>query len=741
MSKKPIKHTVDHVERHLELVKQIKHHDHLYYNLHTPTLLDPEYDQLFKDLKTLETEHPELITLDSPTQRVAGNVAKNQPKVKHLTPMLSLYTETDFTSEGAHAFVRRVKERLTGDAEYARPTGLSYCCELKFDGLALTLLYRDGKLISAGTRGDGEYGEDVTANAMAMDCIPTVLRSSGNKDVLLNSILEVRGEVMMPKSRFQLINAALQAQGKKLYVNERAAAAGSLRLKDTQAMKERGLVFYAYSASDPSGHLEQPSQHQWLAKLKKWGFPVHELVATRDTPEGLIAFHEQVSKVRDKLDFHVDGVVYKVDSIAMQDRLGFTGREPRWATAHKFEPEEAMTRVEAIDIQVGRTGKLTPVARVTPVFVGGVTISNVTLHNEDHIRKLGVQVDDDVLVRRAGDVIPEIFDIMDRGGVAVVKGSCTSGYVFPTQCPSCGSPVQREEGKADQYCSNTMSCPAQLKQAILHMTGRKALNVIGLGEKLVDQLVDLGVIKSVVDVFCLGMRARVNNDPKAMVKEAQDHVRNLLPDTDTVDMEAALVLSEITGVGRLTATNLARAIEQAKTTTLTKFIYSLGIRNTGEGTAKRLVKHYHCLHAIEWASEAELTQIKDIGPIVAKSVHSFFKDPANQEVLSMLMLLGVRWPEETFVSPTEEQHFAGKTFVITGTAANTSRELLKELIEAGGGSVSSSVNAKTSYVIAGQNAGSKLAKASAFNVPVIMMDGAMGFLTQSASNPSADPPW
>ena len=721
------------LQYHTRLVNRIEENNRLYYELNTPQVSDAQYDEDLKELRELERKCPELVSKSSPTQKVASSLTKNSIKVKHLTPMLSLYTETDFSQEGAQAFVKRIKNQITGDENYPTPTGLNYCCELKFDGLAINLLYKEGTLVQASTRGDGEYGEDVTANAKMM---PSIIQQLGgrlegihsykigkpNRQDLFPSTLEIRGEVLMPKSQFERINKELVRQGKKPYVNERAAAAGSMRLNDPKTMSERGLIFYAYALGEDLDWFEGYTQSKILKTLKDMGVSVHPSYKVVNSVQGLIDYHETVRSLRSTLDFHIDGVVYKVESLATQDKLGYSGREPRWATAHKFEPEEALTTIQAIDIQVGRTGKLTPVARLTPVFVGGVTITNVTLHNEDHIKRLGVQVGDGVLVRRAGDVIPEIFDIMDRGGVAVVKGSCTSGYVFPTHCPECGGLVIREEGKADHYCSNKLGCPAQLKQAIIHLTSRKALNVIGMGESMVDLLVDSGVVKTLVDIYCIGLRDELEGT-KFSFEETIDDIKNV--DSHHVQKRSwrlcHFTLTQKLKLGDMISTNLCNSLNDSKSTTLPKFLYSLGIPNAGEGTAKRLVNHYGTLEAIMSASEEDLSTIKDIGPVVAKSLYSFFKDVNNQMTIKTFQELGVHWNNKPVVAQSTSQSLSGKTFVITGTSPGVSREKLTQLIEANGGSVSGNVTAKTSYVIAGDNAGSKLAKAKELNASIISM--------------------
>lgn len=665
----------DIAKRHQDLVKQIEHHNTQYYTLNEPTVSDAAYDKLLVKLRALEESHPELVTETSPTQKVSGKASNRLPKVKHLTPMLSLYTETDYSEVGAQSFVKRVNEALTGTSNVYIPD-LLYCCELKFDGLGIDLVYEDGVLVRASTRGDGEYGEDVTQNARAMASIPASLQKGSWIVRDFPKVLEVRGEVLMPKSAFRCINQTLLSQGKKPYVNERAAAAGALRLLDPKVTAERGLIFYAYSVSTFTEDVHITRQSSWLVQLKDWGFPVYDLVRVVPDALGMMAYHDRVLELRDTLDFCIDGVVYKVDSLEAQKQLGYSGREPKWATAHKFQAETATTVVEAIDIQVGRTGKLTPVARLKPVSVGGVTISNVTLHNDAIIKALDIRVGDVVEVHRAGDVIPEIVSVLAR------DPSHTSPYVFPTTCPSCHSPVEKEEEEADYRCTGGLICPDQRKQAILHFAQRKAMNIVGLGDKLVDRLVDTGLVRSVVDLY------HPNTFRKLLLGEAMTN-------------------------------NLLKAVEDSKQTTLPKFLYSLGIRHTGEGTSKRLVQRYGTLEGIRGASEAELETVKDIGPTVAKSVHTFFCDVRNNEIVDKLRSLGVTWSESTPESSEAFFPLQGLTFVITGASAGLSREALKELLESLGGTVSGSVTSHTSFLLAGNDAGSKLSKALELGIPVV----------------------
>lgn len=688
-----------------ELVQKLKQYNEQYYGLNTPTVSDAEYDRLFNELRDLEAQYPELVSTESPTQKPSGTVAKGFKKVKHTSPMLSLYTETNYTEEGAYSFTRRVSEFLVSN-KIGERVDRAYCCEMKFDGLAVSLRYEDGVLVQAATRGDGEYGEDVTENARAIASIPKKLKGADDFVMQYPKVLEVRGEVLMPRSVFKAINEVLVLQGKKPYVNPRNAAAGSLRLLDSESVKQRGLIFYAYSVANADELPYIKQQSTWLSQLKDWGFPVFDVIRVTKEPHELIDYHQTALTLREKLDFDIDGVVYKIDSIDLQKQLGFSGREPRWATAHKFKPEVETTLVESIDIQVGRTGKLTPVARVKPIFVGGTTISNVTLHNGSEIARLGLDIGDEVYVRRAGDVIPEITSVASKA----IEGSV---YTIPRSCPDCGSPVMKKDDEVDYRCTGGLICPAQRKQGILHFCQRKAMNIEGLGDKLVEQLVDSGIVESVVDIYCLGLRNKAKQENFTI----EDLAKQLTLAKQT--QLAIQTLSELDRMGEGSATNLVAAIHASKHTTLPKFLYSLGIRYAGEGTAKRLTAHFGTLEAIMQATQAQLEEVKDVGPVVAKSVCSFFSDERNINIVKMLKLLGVTWPDKH--ANLDHLPLKGMRFVITGSCEGLPREAIKELLEAKGATVSDSVNKNTDYLIAGDNAGAKLVKAHELFVPVVPM--------------------
>ena len=668
---------------------QLNHWAHQYYVQDAPTVPDAEYDRLYRELQALEAEHPELITPESPTQRVIGAVMEGLAPVRHAVPMLSIYTETDTEATGAQAFDARVRREL-GLADSDPP--IEYVAEPKFDGLAMSLRYENGRMVQAATRGDGEVGEDVTHNVRTIRQIPLVLPEA------VPPLLEVRGEVYMRRADFDALNERQREQGGKTFVNPRNAAAGAVRQLDSNITAQRPLSFFAYGlgAVTPPGEggPQFRTHFEMLQTLKSWGFPVAAQVQIAVGASELIAFHQQVGASRDALPYDIDGVVYKVNSLQLQRDLGFKTREPRWAVAHKYPAQEMATRIEGIDVQVGRTGKITPVARLAPVFVGGVTVTNATLHNLFEIRKKGVRVGDQAIVRRAGDVIPEV--------VGVIPGN-RAGYVpnfrMPAQCPVCGSDVVREKGEANHRCTGGLFCAAQRKEAILHFAARRAMDIEGLGDKLVDQLVDANVIRTLPDLYRLGLSALV------MLERMADR----------------------------SALNLLAALEKSKQTTLPRFLFALGIRHVGESTAKDLAKHFGTLDALmgvdaaSAATEEQLLQVPDVGPIVARSVHTFFQQPHNREVVEQLRACGVTWPEG---APAERapQVLAGKTVVLTGTLPTLSRDAAKDMLEAAGAKVAGSVSKKTSYVVAGEDAGSKLAKAEELGVPVLDEAGMLALL-------------
>jgi DNA ligase (NAD+) len=671
-------------ERADALRELLHHHAHRYYVLDTPEIPDAEYDKLFRELQELEEKHPELLTPDSPTQRVGGKVLEGFAKVRHMVPMLSIRTETDIEASGARAFDARVRREL-GLAESAPP--IEYVAELKFDGLALNLRYENGVLVQAATRGDGEIGEDVTQNIRTIGQIPLRLPQDAPP------VLEVRGEVYMRRDDFEKLNElqrekiAKGAKGEKTFVNPRNAAAGAVRQLDPGIARQRPLSFFAYGWGEVSpaeqGGPALASHFEMLLLMRSLGFPVSQRTQLATGAEELIAYHQAVGGERDGLPFDIDGVVYKVNSLALQQRLGFVSREPRWAVAHKYPAQEQMTTVESIDVYVGRTGKLTPVARLAPVFVGGVTVTNATLHNEDEVHRKDVRVGDTVIVRRAGDVIPEVVAVVPEK-----RAHAAPLFKMPHRCPVCGSEAVREEGEADYRCTGGLFCGAQRKQAILHFAQRRAMDIEGLGEKLVDQMVEGNVIKTLPDLYRLGLNAIASLDRMAD-KSAQ---------------------------------NVLAALEKSKHTTLPRFLFGLGIRHVGEATAKDLARHFGKLDAIMEAGEEQLLEVPDVGPVVAQSIHLFFQQPHNREVVEQLRACGVTW-EEGEPAARAPKPLAGKTVVLTGTLPTLTRDEAKDMLEAAGAKVAGSVSKKTDYVIAGAEAGSKLDKARELGVAVLDEQG------------------
>jgi DNA ligase (NAD+) len=721
-------------ERIDALRELLHHHAHQYYVLDQPEIPDAQYDELFRELQELEERHPELITPDSPTRRVGAKALEGFAKVRHKVPMLSIRTETDIEASGARSFDARVRREL-GLADSDPP--IEYVAELKFDGLALNLRYEDGVLVQAATRGDGEIGEEVTQNIRTIGQIPLRLsphpnpppKGEGNSSSLsrgrertgvraMPAVLEVRGEVYMRRDDFERLNEqqrekiAKGAKGEKTFVNPRNAAAGAVRQLDPGIARRRPLSFFAYGW----GELTPPERggpvfethFEVLQALRAWGLPVSSHTRLATGADELIAYHQGVGRERDSLPYDIDGVVYKVNSLALQKKLGFVTREPRWAVAHKYPAQEQVTTVESIDVYVGRTGKLTPVARLAPVFVGGVTVTNATLHNEDEARRKDVRVGDTVIVRRAGDVIPEIvsvvhqsvgpepFDKLRTGSVEGLRRAQTErGPIFtmPRHCPVCGAEAVREEGEADYRCTGGLFCGAQRKQAILHFAQRRAMDIEGLGEKLVDQLVDANVIKTLPDLYRLGLNA----------------------------------LASLERMAEKSAQNVLAALEKSKHTTLPRFLFSLGIRHVGESTARDLARHFGSLDAIMNAGVEQLLEVPDVGPVVAESIHTFFQQPHNREVVEQLRACGVAWPEGA-PEARAPRPLAGKTIVLTGTLPTLSRDEAKDLLEAAGAKVAGSVSKKTDYVVAGAEAGSKLDKAQELGVTVLDEEGLRALL-------------
>jgi DNA ligase (NAD+) len=668
-------------ERADALRELLHHHSHQYYVLDAPEIPDAEYDRLFRELQALEEKYPELATPDSPTQRVGGKVLEGFAKVRHKVPMLSIRTETDIEATGAENFDTRVRREL-GLKEGDPP--VEYVAELKFDGLALSLRYEHGVLVQAATRGDGEIGEDVTQNIRTIGQIPLKLHGRH-----IPPVLEVRGEVYMRRDDFERLNElqrekiAKGAKNEKTFVNPRNAAAGAVRQLDPGIARQRPLSFYAYGWGEIEGGPAFQTHYEVLQALKDWGVPVSDRVMIAHGAQDLVKYHQAVGAARDSLPFDIDGVVYKVNSLALQRQLGFVTREPRWAVAHKFPAQEQLTTVEAIDVYVGRTGKLTPVARLHPVFVGGVTVTNATLHNEDETQRKDVRIGDTVIVRRAGDVIPEV--------VAVVPDKRKAGaepFTMPHVCPVCGSAAVREDGEADYRCTGGLFCGAQRKFAILHFAQRRAMDIEGLGEKLVDQMVDAGVIRVLPDVYRLGLQGLV----------------------------------ALERMGEKSAQNLLAALEKSKSTTLPRFLFGLGVRHVGESTARDLARYFGNLDAIMDASVERLLEVPDVGPIVAESIHAFFAQPHNREVIEQLRACGVHWEEGEPVAQAPKP-LSGKTVVLTGTLPTLSRDEAKDLLEAAGAKVAGSVSKKTDYVVAGAEAGSKLDKAQELGIAVLDEDG------------------
>ncbi|MDT0497181.1 NAD-dependent DNA ligase LigA [Algiphilus sp. W345] len=664
------------------LRRELAEHNHRYYVLDDPSIPDAEYDRLFRELQQLESEHPELRTEDSPTQRVGGASLQEFESVRHTVPMLSL--DNCFSEGELRDFDRRVRAGLGRD-------DVVYVAEPKLDGLAVSLQYENGRLVRGATRGDGETGENITANLRTIRAIPLTLRGEGYP-----TRLEVRGEVYMPREGFRLMNARLEAEGQKPFVNPRNAAAGSLRQLDSRLTAKRPLSFFAYALAQIEGGPLFDSHFEVMEGLRAWGFPVSTLIEKLDGVDACLDYYQRIGRARATLAFDIDGVVYKLDDLAGREELGYRSRAPRWAIAHKFPAEEAVTTLRDVEFQVGRTGALTPVARLEPVFVGGVTVSNATLHNMDEVIRKDIHIGDQVIVRRAGDVIPEV-----KGVIVERRPDDARAVEQPLACPVCGGKVEREEGESAARCTNGLSCRAQLHGALLHFVSRRAMDIDGLGDKLLSQLIDAGEVKSPADIYRL-------------------------------DAENLVGLERM---GDKSAQNLVDAIERSKQTTLDRFLYALGVPQTGESTARELARHFGELDALLTAAQTDLPTahaerdkdrcpllqaVPDIGPIVAAHLCHFFTEAQNLEVIDRLRAAGVHWP--SIEQAPVEGPLAGQSFVITGTLPGMSRDEASALIEAQGGKVSGSVSKKTDYVLAGEAAGSKLAKAEKLGVPVIDLE-------------------
>ena len=654
------------------LKQELNRHSHAYYVLDTPTIPDAEYDKLFGELQALEALHPELISFDSPTQRVGGAPLAEFEEVQHTVPMLSL--NNGFSEDDIVNFDRRVREGL--QAAGAAPEGeVEYATELKFDGLAINLRYENGLLVQAATRGDGAAGENVTQNIRTVRDIP--LRLHGDK---IPAVIDVRGEVLMYKADFDKLKASQRAAGQKEAVNPRNAAAGSLRQLDSRITAKRTLRFFAYGIGTLEG-MDMPASHSALLDwYKELGLSVCAERAVVRGAQGLLEFFRSIGEKRPSLPYEIDGVVYKANRLDQQLKLGFVSRAPRFALAHKFPAQEALTVVQDIEVQVGRTGAITPVARLVPVFVGGVTVTNATLHNEDEIRRKDIRIGDTVIVRRAGDVIPEVLSFVPESRPAGARE-----FLMPASCPICGSPIVRPEDEAVARCSGgAIKCSAQRKGALLHFVARRAMDVEGLGDQLVEQLVDRNVVTTAADLYKLGLTS----------------------------------LAELDRMAEKSAQNVLKALEKSKKTTLMRFIYALGIRHVGESTAKELARHFGTLDALIDASEPALLEVADIGPVVAQSIKAYFSDSLNLELVQQLRASGIHWPEQQ-TENNRPRPLLGQTFVLTGTLPNLSRDEAQAMIEEQGGKVSGSVSKKTNYVVAGAEAGSKLAKAEELGIAIL----------------------
>ena len=662
----------DAAQRIAALRAELDEHNYRYYVLDEPSVPDAEYDRLFRELQTLEAEHPELVTPESPTQRVGGEALSAFGEVRHEVPMLSL--GNGFDEEDLRAFDRSVQGGLglSGGDLFGGGAEVEYSCEPKLDGLAVSLLYRDGQLVRGATRGDGSTGEDISANVRTIRNVPLKLQGSG-----WPAVLEVRGEVYMPRAGFDELNARQAESGAKTFANPRNAAAGSLRQLDPKITASRPLEFCCYGVGQVSGELPA-TQVGMLEQLKAWGVPISRELKLARGIEQCLAYYRDIGERRMALPYDIDGVVFKVNNIEDQQQLGFRARTPHWALAHKFPAQEELTELLDVEFQVGRTGAVTPVARLKPVKVAGVTVSNATLHNMDEVARLGLMIGDTVIVRRAGDVIPQIVAVVEAQRPADARA-----ILFPTECPVCGSAVERLEGEAVTRCSGGLFCEAQRKEAIKHFAARRAMDVDGLGDKIVEQLVDKGLVKTPADLFSLN----------------------------------AIQLAGLERMGQKSALNLVAAIDAARSTTLPRFLFALGIREVGEATALNLANHFLTLDALRAASVEQLLEVADVGDIVAKHVYYFLRQPHNIEVLEALLAAGIHWPAIE-KKEASEQPFAGKTFVLTGTLTTLSRNDAKAALQALGAKVAGSVSAKTDVLVAGEAAGSKLVKAQELGITV-----------------------
>lgn len=668
----------DPIHREIETLRQqLRDHNYRYYVLDDPSVPDAEYDRLFKRLQALEAEHPQWITADSPTQRVGAAPLDAFSEVKHRVPMLSL--DNVFSEEELLAFEKRIKDRLNSES------AVEYVCEPKLDGLAVSVLYRHGELVQGATRGDGETGEDITQNLRTISAIPLRLRGDD-----FPAELEVRGEVFMPKAGFNALNERQAARGEKTFANPRNAAAGSLRQLDSKITASRPLDMYCYGIGYVEGSELPGNQFDMLQRLKTWGLRINPEVKRVQGAEQCQAYHNDILARRDALAYDIDGVVYKVNDFALQKRLGFVSRAPRWAAAHKFPAQEEITRLLDVEFQVGRTGAVTPVARLEPVFVGGVTVSNATLHNMDEVARLDIHIGDSVVVLRAGDVIPRVVRVLPERRPLGAKR-----VHMPEVCPVCGSAIVKPEGEAVARCSGGLYCSAQLKEAIKHFSSRRAMDIEGLGDKIVEQFVDVGLIKTVADLYRLKV-------------------------ADIAALER---------MGAKSAANLVDAIDHSRATTLPRFLYALGIREVGESTSQTLTKHFGTLDALMAADEPTLLNVQDVGPVGARNIVEFFAQPHNREVVQALRDAGVHWADIEKAA-ADSQPLAGQTLVLTGSLTQLSRDEAKDHLEALGAKVAGSVSKNTSAVYAGEKAGSKLAKAESLGIPVYDEDALLALLRE-----------
>jgi len=684
--------------QHAELVARIREANHRYYVLDDPDLPDAEYDRLMRGIEALEAAHPELVTPDSPTQRIGDTPSDKFASVAHAVPMLSLANA--FTDEEVAEFVARI-EKETGDADPV------FSVEPKLDGLAISLRYEDGVFVRGATRGDGSTGEDVTANLRTVKSIP--LRLLG----VAPPVLEVRGEVVMPKAAFDRYNAWALAQGLKTLANPRNGAAGSLRQLDPRISAQRPLSFFAYALGEVRGASLPPTHSETLMWLRRLGLPVSAEVDTADGLDGLLAYYRRIGDRRDALPYDIDGVVYKLDRFDQQRAMGFVSRAPRWAIAHKFPAQEASTTVESIEVNVGRTGAVTPWVLMAPVHVGGVTVTRATLHNADQVARLDVRMGDTVIVRRAGDVIPEVVRVVEGERPLGADGEpLHPPYALPTHCPVCGSLIEREEGEVVARCTGGLYCPAQRVQALFHFAGRRTMDIEGLGERFAEALVEFGYVRTVADLYTLSV------DDFLEMKRRADERDGTVPAT----VKAGKIADKW-------AHNLVNAIDASRSTTLERLLFALGIPDVGESTAKSLARHFGALDPLMTADETALREVPDVGPIVAAHVFNFFAEPHNREVIEALRARGVYWPEGT-PQRAAEGPLAGKTVVLTGGLDSMTRDEAGARLESLGAKVSGSVSKKTSVVVAGEAAGSKLAKAQELGIETWDEAALLAFLAE-----------